>query len=620
MSEVKFKDQILEAIGTLRRRKARPDKDRIGRYLFRHCGIPCRETYEALEQLVKQRLVIPVEYKGATSYRDPQRWSKFQWYRSAVVLKGVEDKKVFITKLHHTILDVFDELLLNQPEYFDYGIPEEEFRKYVNNFKDVRRMFGVDTLLRNGIESGLLMKLQSGNYSLALDNVSAITDPPVASEKEDKTPEKHSESVSQDIFKPSCSNYKENAPRPTTVLEPRIIVEEKSTSHSKTSSGNNEQKLFSDLDISVASRREPRIRKIKKVFDPSVISSPATKNTHLSAGNTSSAGNTVVKLLCVLCSCDTLEKLIKCCVCSKYFHRSCVLAKYGLNVMVSYWTCLFCRSCAVCFEAVDSSKMLTCTKCNKVFHNTCQIPKLTEKLSNKTWVCSCCREEGGPQPLSSTTSKKNTIGFASEGTPVNSVNNFSEQKSPFVNTLKQNAPSDRSSEQNTPSKQGCTQKSSFKGVPTQKILPRTPSGQKTSKLSIDQKVALEKSLEQKTTVIKASDQKRPLKKVSEQHTAPDSTGVSVFQNEMCKIMIHENIPDVSRWTVRRIYNYFVKKGFAAQACVFRENGIDGPTVLMLTRTDVLYNLQMKLGPALKIYHQVRILQAKAAGKSFIYYE
>ncbi|XP_063611884.1 sterile alpha motif domain-containing protein 1-like [Penaeus indicus] len=70
------------------------------------------------------------------------------------------------------------------------------------------------------------------------------------------------------------------------------------------------------------------------------------------------------------------------------------------------------------------------------------------------------------------------------------------------------------------------------------------------------------------------------------------------------------IPNVTHWTVDQIIEYFDEKGFKSFSDVFREQDIDGTALLMLTRSDVLMGLNLKLGPALKIYRQIRILQTR----------
>uniref|UniRef100_A0A0P4WIH2 Histone acetyltransferase n=1 Tax=Scylla olivacea TaxID=85551 RepID=A0A0P4WIH2_SCYOL len=70
------------------------------------------------------------------------------------------------------------------------------------------------------------------------------------------------------------------------------------------------------------------------------------------------------------------------------------------------------------------------------------------------------------------------------------------------------------------------------------------------------------------------------------------------------------VPNVTHWTVEQIMEYFNEKGFKMVSDVFKEQDIDGTALLMLTRADVLMGLNLKLGPALKVYKHVRILQTR----------
>ncbi len=73
---VKHRDLILETIDQLRKRKARPDKDRICHMLERRHGVSLQETACDLEALVDQGTVVKVEYKGNTSYRNAAKWRR----------------------------------------------------------------------------------------------------------------------------------------------------------------------------------------------------------------------------------------------------------------------------------------------------------------------------------------------------------------------------------------------------------------------------------------------------------------------------------------------------------------------------------------------------------------
>ena len=76
MGEPKYKDWILETIDQLRKRKARPDLERICHMVERKHGLSSQEIEADLERLVNTEVVIKVDYKGSTSYRNAAKWRK----------------------------------------------------------------------------------------------------------------------------------------------------------------------------------------------------------------------------------------------------------------------------------------------------------------------------------------------------------------------------------------------------------------------------------------------------------------------------------------------------------------------------------------------------------------
>ncbi|XP_013914854.1 PREDICTED: sterile alpha motif domain-containing protein 13 [Thamnophis sirtalis] len=70
-------------------------------------------------------------------------------------------------------------------------------------------------------------------------------------------------------------------------------------------------------------------------------------------------------------------------------------------------------------------------------------------------------------------------------------------------------------------------------------------------------------------------------------------------------------PDPADWAVTDVVNYFRTVGFEEQANAFQQQEIDGKSLLLMTRNDVLTGLSLKLGPALKIYeYHVKPLQTQ----------
>ncbi|KAM8793908.1 sterile alpha motif domain-containing protein 1-like [Eudromia elegans] len=77
----------------------------------------------------------------------------------------------------------------------------------------------------------------------------------------------------------------------------------------------------------------------------------------------------------------------------------------------------------------------------------------------------------------------------------------------------------------------------------------------------------------------------------------------------CTATKKEKAADPVEWTVRDVVDYFTEAGFPEQATAFQEQEIDGKSLLLMQRADVLTGLSIRLGPALKIYeHHVKLLQ------------
>ena len=70
MSNPKYREIILETIDSLRKRKARPDLDRISHMVERKHGVSNGEVARELNLLVQQEIVLEVQYKGREKGRN----------------------------------------------------------------------------------------------------------------------------------------------------------------------------------------------------------------------------------------------------------------------------------------------------------------------------------------------------------------------------------------------------------------------------------------------------------------------------------------------------------------------------------------------------------------------
>ncbi|KAM9831434.1 sterile alpha motif domain-containing protein 13 [Neosynchiropus ocellatus] len=83
------------------------------------------------------------------------------------------------------------------------------------------------------------------------------------------------------------------------------------------------------------------------------------------------------------------------------------------------------------------------------------------------------------------------------------------------------------------------------------------------------------------------------------------------ENKSSSPVENGQLPDPANWAVVDVVNYFKATGFEEQATAFQDQEIDGKSLLLMTRNDVLTGLSIKLGPALKIYeYHVKPLQTQ----------
>ncbi|XP_008327640.1 sterile alpha motif domain containing 1a [Cynoglossus semilaevis] len=102
--------------------------------------------------------------------------------------------------------------------------------------------------------------------------------------------------------------------------------------------------------------------------------------------------------------------------------------------------------------------------------------------------------------------------------------------------------------------------------------------------------------------MKKNSDESPFKKAEESLVNGDNgDDVSVKKEKMSQNLL--------QWSVADVASYFSAAGFPEQAVAFRTQEIDGKSLLLMQRSDVLTGLSIRLGPALKIYERhVKVLQ------------
>lgn len=317
-------------------------------------------------------------------------------------------------------------------------------------------------------------------------------------------------------------------------------------------------------------------KKIKKTHGPDFENPLQLRR--LSSRDSSKSG----EITCDFCNCTAQsnregkeEPLLTCSDCSAKVHPSCMdyseeLAERALN---SPWQCMDCKTCCICESPDNDALILFCDACDKGFHMNCHNPPVTSKPKG-SWVCSPCKRrlarEGGEK--SSKVKKEEIKTETSEDDDGNSERKGNKRRLSTQKSLsglkRQKSSLSSSSQQDTHISTDGT--AGLAGLPTPSATP-TASPRPSDTFDYEMKMSL---LGQSFSV------------------GDDPTVYS----------------DASDWSIDQVVKFFHDNGHSEHADIFRTQEIDGPSLLLMRREDVLTALGLKLGPALKIYRKVVRLQ------------
>ncbi|XP_022905057.1 sterile alpha motif domain-containing protein 1 isoform X2 [Onthophagus taurus] len=560
MSEIKYKDHILEAIDQLRRRKARPDADRIFNALARRHNVNYADAKNALEQCVQNGCVLRVEYKGNISYRNAaKKFSHLRRDAQGEIIRENTNKSKFTGLLTHAIA----ELVLQEPDYLQWGVPGGELLKKILSKDSVRYTEKyVSILLDKEVQTGSLIKMENGNF---------LVGPEKSQKTEVITPIKYAEipETSNVQVIPTAEVKVKKKPGPKPGFKKAFADRQTTTNNLVVDSYRDKKNATDNEKLRVGGRR----KRAKKVFDPSDTHIPRKKrgrpigslnrstiekqlskssdNESRPESRSSTASHKDQQGTCSVCQGKKAsgDRLVACRECTNKAHASCLngddmmLRMYPDNT----WQCPHCKTCVICYETSEIGYLAVCSICADSYHMSCHQPQLTERIKPGTkWLCVNC------QLTEQLEMKDVEIEFDNE-----------DSKPTECPT-----PSSHSSVNSSPDHH-------FRSLQPSPV-PLSPQTQVIN----DHRTSPSLSVKSDSTSFKDMD---------------------VEEN------IDPTIPDPTHWTYDEVYNYFAQY-FPEEAKAFLEHQIDGRSLLLMKRFDVLTGLKLKLGPALKIYRHVLKLQ------------
>ncbi|XP_071482446.1 histone acetyltransferase KAT6A-like [Diadema antillarum] len=356
MAAVDLQAVILDAIDSLRKRKARPDLERICHMVERKNGIRSMDVIRELNQMVDAETVIKVDYKGNTSYRNAAKWCRSRL--SGSQLNSSDATRAILAAIEK--LTAKDESTrsgqaqsLPQPRKADRAPEEggatlEEIEKFfVDEDPDTKFTHSyLQEAIKREVGVGSLLMSQNGNYLLA-----------------------------------------------------------------KLSS---RDKIENHVPKSKRGRPPLKRKRLKKTHGPDFEQEPLVKTPP------SDLNCDYCSLPSSCNKSGKREELLVCKDCGLKVHPSCMKYSKELaeRSRLSPWQCIDCKTCHVCKEAGDADTLLFCDSCDKGYHMACHTPTVEEK-PHGTWVCEPCASEDMEVKSTSTDGDGSLVSSASstDGSP-----------------------------------------------------------------------------------------------------------------------------------------------------------------------------------------------------------
>ncbi|KAL7307125.1 hypothetical protein TKK_0000852 [Trichogramma kaykai] len=591
---VPYGRKLLRSIDLLRRRKARPDQNRLIGFMLRTHKIDGPDTMKTIRKLIELEEVIEVNYKGSISYRNASNWSRLPLYKNRP--EGFRKDKINST----TVSQAFSELVLEEPDYLNTGIPAPRLIDHLLNGHSnptTHRM--VEDFLKKEVSEGNFKNLSNGNYllvgstNMSGGSVTISTSVPEPMEILN---------IARDgnLFDGLSSNgsHNDNAVSDTNsimkkedcieiILGKNLMNGGKDVSFEVNNESGNlivnthskeniENTNCQDNNTNSTVRRSKAERKQKlqvrsddsqDMFDLLTDNNDDHKEEFISSGTpspTSDINNTnsfraarrQVRVKKVFDPSDNL--VVKKKRGRQPKNASIVQENRETVIQPQIKEPSKDKYCHFCSSDKPES-LVECKDCTTKVHLSCALPsKKMNKRAFIDWRCERCKM----CEICHETAESGTLVSCCKCDSASHIKCLSEKKG-----LKG-------------SKWRC-----------QDCRPKQQSSilEKVSKSS-------DSSAQDFTEHFKAE-----IKAIS------NGQKVQTANDETPKI--DPNIPDVSKWKVDEIYHFFFRH-FPLHAHVFKDHEIDGPALLLLERKKILENLNLRLGPALKIYKQIVLLQAR----------
>ncbi|XP_053698337.1 zinc finger protein dpff-1 [Sabethes cyaneus] len=308
-----------------------------------------------------------------------------------------------------------------------------------------------------------------------------------------------------------------------------------------------------------------------KVFGPS---SPPEGSSRLHA---TSSGNGAIRKqefkrepVCDMCHKAEQQrrgfKLIDCSNCAFRAHSKCLCAHpvYSKFPIKPNFRCFQCIECVVCGKSLRGGNLLFCCDCQNAFHQNCHGPStsMNDKNSNGRWICKRCTDERSTTKQSSLRPPEKRPAALQHVEPEMQEAADDEGYQEFAGFSDNEIRKDSFSLSDGTINEGCNS--------LEKIKIESSDSRNYSNADTDNK---EETIQPKQNLDPRLD----------------------------------NFENVENWTCDDVFQYF-QYYFPEYAHLFKEQEIDGPSLVLMRKSDVVTGFGLKLGPAISLYQRIVMIQ------------
>ncbi|CAG2108393.1 unnamed protein product, partial [Medioppia subpectinata] len=261
------------------------------------------------------------------------------------------------------------------------------------------------------------------------------------------------------------------------------------------------------------------------------------------------------------------------------------------------WQCHNCKLCSVCRQTDTNEYVIICLTCSKGFHVKCHSTPIINKPKGNWYCQSCCskRSTHSSQHTNGSTDKK-TVLYASDDSSQSAENDSTVNTREYKN-FKLFTENDSNCETNEKDR-------SVSGDSSTSLKDIKNNKEFNEEVGDNQNDSISENMEITNGIHCIKDENN----VEEEEEANEVDGESKALSD-CNQSLNTTVTP-QKWSVEEVESFIRDAGFPSESQIFKEQEIDGRSLLLLRRMDVLTGLSLKLGPALKIYNHISRLQGR----------